>query len=481
MSSKLTVTIGSRQYQLDLSSLTFETLKQQIVELSKEDKQGSILVKITDADGCDIGTDESLQIAVTSGQLCFNAYFEPNAYVLSDINFSQKSDSDMKDDQLRIQSEALSFKEHCNQSWRKANAEASKIVQQMIDRNEQGLVIVATNTSNWQKKADPNSIKTSSNLSSFIELVNNNNNKTNTKRFAEYYMYLIKSELIILEEITIDGNVYAINCEMQCKGNVIITSQLFVTKDSVIDRQSKQTIVSIQWNTKINHDITVQLQDLEYKKVEFTEQRRWNDSIVYSQKHLQLSTSTFGFDHPYVAISYNLISNGYYNKRNYQKSIELLTKSLNIGSNALGVNCRFVAMLNYNFGNTYTQQGLCDIAIGYYQKALEIQSNIPGIYYDDISGSYNNLGNVYHKKQDWDKAIKCLQQALSIRREHTVEKVSKDIGDCCCNLGFVLRQKGEKHTASKYYQEAWHIFNIILGEWNSETIRVKMKIKQLSE
>ncbi|ETO12733.1 hypothetical protein RFI_24643 [Reticulomyxa filosa] len=480
MSSKLTVTIGSKQYQLDLSSLTFETLKQQIIELSKEDKQGSTLVKITDADGCDIETDENLQSVVTSDQKTVNAYFQPNESVLSD--------TDMKDSQLRMQSSdkvvALSLKEHCNRSWRKANVEASKMVQQMINKNEQGLIIVATNTLNWQKKkTDPNSSKTSSNLSSssfsFIELVNNNN-KTNKKQFAEYYMYLIKSELIILEGITIDGNVYAIDCEMQCKENVNITSQLFVTKNSVIDQQSKQSVIPIEWNTKMNCDIPIRLQDLEYKEEESSQQRHFDDSILYSQEHLQLSTNTFGFDHPYVAVSFNMISNCYYNKRNYKKSIELLSKALNIVLNALGVHCRFAAQLNYNFGNTYSQKGLCDIAIGYYQKALEIQLDIPGINYDDISSSYNNLGTAYLTKRELDKAIQYLEKALHIRKENTVHQMSRNIGDSCWNLANVFSQKGETHTACKYYQEAWQIFSATLGEWNFETVLAKKRIKRLN-
>ncbi|ETO02576.1 hypothetical protein RFI_34842, partial [Reticulomyxa filosa] len=50
--------------------------------------------------------------------------------------------------------EALDFKKHWNRSWRKANAEAAKRVEQMIHTNDQGLIIVAYNTLKWKNRND---------------------------------------------------------------------------------------------------------------------------------------------------------------------------------------------------------------------------------------------------------------------------------------------------------------------------------------
>ncbi|ETO35970.1 hypothetical protein RFI_01092, partial [Reticulomyxa filosa] len=125
--------------------------------------------------------------------------------------------------------------------------------------------------------------------------------------FRDYWVYIIKSKLVVFNEINIDGNLYVINSEIQCKGKITITTQLFITENTIIDQQLRQYILPILWNTKLHYDVPLQIQDIENKAEECLEKKEFDMAIFHLQKHLDFSIKTFGFYHHYVAIAYNMI------------------------------------------------------------------------------------------------------------------------------------------------------------------------------
>ncbi|ETO35546.1 hypothetical protein RFI_01518 [Reticulomyxa filosa] len=324
--------------------------------------------------------------------------------------------------------ETLDFKKHWNKNWRKSNVEASKLVKEMITKNKQGIIIVAKHLT-----------ETKSNFSSsFLHLLLNNKN-INKEQFTDYWIYVIKSKMITLDGITIDGNVYAVNCEIQCKGDVNITTQLFYTENCIIDEKLKTNSMKfILWDIKIHCDIPILLQDLEDENENFSRSGNFDDAIIYLQKHLQICTNTFGYFHPYVAISYNLI------------------------------------------GFLFDDKHQHDIAIHYYEKGLNILLNIFGLYSSFVSSLYENLGITYNKKGIYDKAIQCFHQSLKIRNQ-IFEIINTDISDSYWGLAISFENKGEMETAYKYYENAWKTYNTVLGEYNAETLRTKYRIYALSE
>ncbi|ETO00737.1 hypothetical protein RFI_36702, partial [Reticulomyxa filosa] len=58
------VTIDAKEYQFKLISLTIDELKQQILDINKDDQQENILVTITDMDGRQIEENNHLQQAI---------------------------------------------------------------------------------------------------------------------------------------------------------------------------------------------------------------------------------------------------------------------------------------------------------------------------------------------------------------------------------------------------------------------------------
>ncbi|ETN98548.1 hypothetical protein RFI_38943 [Reticulomyxa filosa] len=335
---------------------------------------------------------------------------------------------------INITTEILDFKKHWNKYWRKSNAEAMKIVMQMINSNEQGLIIVANYTNAWQMAIGKSSIRLDDNTLSLRRLIHSNNTKK--KQFEDYCLYVITSRAVILSDIEIDGNVYSVNCEIQCKGkNVKITTQLFVTKDTLVDQQVMQSISPIRWDTTIHFDIFVTIQDLENKADQFLAMRSFDEAIDYSEQALQLSIRKLGINHPYVAIIYN----------------------------TLGVVCR--------------NDRQHDKAIEYYEKALDIFVSIFGSTHLHIGTTHYNLGQSYFYKGQYDKAVECYEYSLKIRKG-IFKMNDRYIADACWNLGSTLKKKGEPKNAGKCYEEAWKIYSAIFGEWNKETLQAKINVKE---
>ncbi|ETO15599.1 hypothetical protein RFI_21766 [Reticulomyxa filosa] len=355
--------------------------------------------------------------------------------------------------------ETLSFKKYWNRYWRKANAEAAKTVEQMMNDDERGLVIVAQKISEWKIEKDSSSC-----ASSFITLINNGN--IIKKQFDQYWMYVIKTKLIILDNVNIDGNMYVINCELQCKENVNITVQVFVTKNAIVQQHTRQFFSPILWNTKIHHDISLQLQDLENKGDECSSNKRFNDSIIYLQNYLQICVDTFGFDHPFVAVSYNIIGITYDDSEQHDKAIQLFEKALKIILNIFGSNCIFVAQLYHNIGDTYYNKKQYDKSIEYYEKALKIRLDIFGDNHEDVAWSYNNLGNAYQNKKQYDKAMEFYESALKIRI-NVFGVNHEDVASSYYCVGFLNEQRGQNNEAVEFYEKCLKIRLEIFGNNHS--------------
>ncbi|ETO24809.1 hypothetical protein RFI_12347 [Reticulomyxa filosa] len=366
----------------------------------------------------------------------------------------------LRSDKQEIQSvtndpvvETLDFKKHWNRDWKKSNAEAARRLKQMIKDNEQGLIIIAKNS---------NLVRIDRDASSFIALINNS--KTEKKHLGNI-------------RLNIDGNVLSVNCELQCKENTNITTQLFVTKNSIVHCKC---ISPIQWDSTLHHDIPVQLQNLQNQANYCSENTLFDGAILHLQTALQISMDTFGLNHPHVADFCNNIGNAYSKKGRHSKAIECYKKTLKIYLSIFGSVHSHVADLYYNLGRVYKKKGDYDKSIEFYEKALKIYLQLFGINHIDIAETYNNLGNAYSGRGNHDKSIDCHQKALKIRKEF-FGNTNQGVGDSCWNLGLVLEKSAEKKTACEYFEESWRIYSIVLGEWDEVTLQAKEKVIKLSK
>ncbi|ETO30703.1 hypothetical protein RFI_06414 [Reticulomyxa filosa] len=442
---------------------------------------------------CSVNVEDVLMIITES-----NDYTKKKEQIQNVSN--DAIDYDQFESKKESVTETLDFKNHWNRNWRKANAEATKLVKQMLHDNEQGIIIVAYGTSEWTDIKDDSS-------SSFIQLIKNEN--IIKKQFRTYWLYAIKRELIILDSVNIDGNVYIVNCKFQYKENTKITTQVFVTSNVIVDQHLKESFSVIPWDIKIHHNIPLHLQYLEDKDEEYTSKKLFDTSIIYLKNYLKISINNFGLNHPYVAISYNLIGLTYNKKGQHDKAIELFGKALQIISNIFGMNCSFIAQLYGNIAKTYADKKEYNKSIEFLEKALTIQLSIFGNLHNDIANSYydlayiyekkeennkaieffektlqirlkifdinNNdvaisyfaLGNVYHNTNQYNKAIEFLEKSLQIRL-HLFGINHSDVADTYLNLGCSYDDNGQYDKAIEFHKKALQIKKLIFGNINND-------------
>ncbi|ETO17226.1 hypothetical protein RFI_20102 [Reticulomyxa filosa] len=458
--SKVFISVGTNKYQLELVSLTLETLKKQLLEVTKDDNNSNekedISIKITDVNSCAIETDEHLQQAIQNSQFHFIGYFQQqsiNELQLSELTLTsipQHNDKNSLKEMKEDTPETLDFKKHWNMDWVKSNAKAAIMVEEMKNQNKQGLIMVITN-----KISD--------------EILNNE--IANYKTFGDYRLYVIEQKVIkILNEININGNMYAIDCEIQCQHNINISTQLFVTDNVIVDYHFIPSISPIIWNSKFHHDIPVELQNY----FDSTNAFRTNNAIYCAQKALELCLNNFKYIHPYVANAYSNLGIAYRANCEYSKARDCYEKALDISFNIFGNNHGWMANLYSSYGTTYYNNNEYNEAIEYYSKSLEIRLNIFGINHINVARFYATLANTYRENEEIDKAIECSEKELHILLNLFGYK-DKDVNNVYKELGSMFRQIGKNKEACKYFEESWRICTCYLVNFMQKQENQKKK------
>ncbi|ETO01642.1 hypothetical protein RFI_35798 [Reticulomyxa filosa] len=355
-------------------------------------------------------------------------------------------------DNNKTPSETLALKKHWSTAWIRSNIEAAKLVKGMLDKNEQGLIIITNNISEWKNKIHlihSNEI----NENSFCTLINNEN--IEKEQMEDYWIYTIKRKLIIIDDdIVIDGNIYIVDCEIKLQENVQITTQVFITNNAMINQQElKQKIVPIQWDIKIHCYIPVILQDLEDKKQQCLQENCFTDAFSHAQEHLQICVDNFGSKHPFVANSYNYLG---LICEECDVAIECYKKALKISLDSFGINHPWIANICNHLGNEYGRNKQYDEAIEYCEKALAIRLHNFGINHISVARSYDDLGVPYFYTGQHDKAIKCLQKELDILL-HIFKKDHIHIAFTYENLGFVFGDKQMYSKSIEYHENSLQI------------------------
>ncbi|ETO13713.1 hypothetical protein RFI_23655 [Reticulomyxa filosa] len=462
--SEVFIFVGINKYRLELVSLTLEALKKQLFEVTKDDNNNNekenMSIKITDVNSCAIETDAHLQQAIQNSQFHFIAYFQQqsiNELQLSELTSAptpQHNDKSSPKEMKEDTPETLDFKKHWNMDWIMSNVEAAIMVEKMKSQNKQGLIMVIAN-----KMSD-------------IML---NNEIADCKEFQDYRLYVIKQKVIkILSEIDINGNMYAIDCKIECQHNINISTQLFVTDNVIIDYHFIPSISPILWNRKFHHDIPVELQSYFNRTYGFSS----NDAIFNAQKALELCLNNFKYIHAYVANSYSSLGIAYSSNREHNKARECYEKALDISLHIFGNNHGWIANLYQNYGNTYYANSVYEEVIKYYSKSLEIKIKIFGTNHINVARFYAILARAYRENKEMDKSLECSEKKLHILLNLFGYR-NAEVDDAYANLGSMCKRIGKKKEACKYLEESWKIRTIAFGEFHPITRQVKKKILQI--
>ncbi|ETO11922.1 hypothetical protein RFI_25455 [Reticulomyxa filosa] len=373
-----------------------------------------------------------------------------SADVLTTVNDKKEDNEEvMKEEHI---AEILDFRRHWDADWRAGNTEAAKRVEEALNNNEHKLIVVAYNSSEWKNVKDEYYF---SNFS-FIKLVNDDN--IIKEEFDEYWLFEIRDKLIILDNICIDGSIYIVNCELQCKKNVDIKSNIFITKNGIFSEEEKKDIKIIEWNTKIYYEILIKLQDIEENLNKYFLEKKWDDCFINSEKYLKICIETFGLNNYYVATAYNNIGILFKAKEQPDKAIEFIEKAINIMNNYEKDNM-FIAQLYHNLGESYNSLEQHDIAINLFEKAIKIKLNLFNEDHSSIIRTYNSLAFSYYQKDKNITALQLYEKVLNIR----LNKFGNDHIDIASSykcLGRCYDSIEDFYTAINYYKKSLNIIKI---------------------
>ncbi|ETO26255.1 hypothetical protein RFI_10883 [Reticulomyxa filosa] len=334
-------------------------------------------------------------------------------------------------------------KRHWSIAWTTVNWTAAIKVEQMLRKHEQGLIVIANNTHEWKHL---NVNKGSDSDCSFRKLINDKS--VVIKKKEDYLIYVIIKKMIILDDVTINGNVYAVDCDIRCQGQ--------------IDEQLRSSLAPIQWNTKMHYHIPLQLQNLQHKKQESLIAELFDEAIVYSQQFLQIYLDSFGFAFPLVADTYDCLGVLFNNKGQYDQAIECHEKALKITTDILGTDNTFAAAIDANLGLAYYNRGEADTAAEHYEKVLQIRLDILGSNHLDVADTYSFLGFLCEDLARYTQSIECHEKALMIRK--AILGHDKIVGDSIWDLGRAYEVINRTDKADEYFNEAWKIYKQIIQQ-----------------
>ena len=169
-----------------------------------------------------------------------------------------------------------------------------------------------------------------------------------------------------------------------------------------------------------------------------------------------------------ISISYSLIGEFYYEKKQFDKAISFYQKSLEIYLKTVGSNHHETANCYNNIGLAYDNKGEYDRTIDYYRKSLEIYLKTVGSIHHDTANCYNNIGSAYDNKRDHDNAIDYYNKSLEIYLK-TVGSNHPETAYCYNNIGLALNNKRDFDSAIENYNKSLEIRLKTLGSDHPDT------------
>ncbi|ETO27197.1 hypothetical protein RFI_09935 [Reticulomyxa filosa] len=326
------------------------------------------------------------------------------------------------------------------------------MVNEMIDNNQQGIVVVATNIDQLAKPND----KLFWQDIPFTMMINSNEYMKKKITIGEYSICSFHSKKIKLDDITIDGCVYAVDCVIDGIGNCHITQQLIHTGKSVIRYRFNSQVITCNW--------PIDPCKLIESGINLSSKSKFDEAIEFFRFALCVRLQILPDSDIDVAESYDLLGKAYHQKGGYETEANIIFKlnyfksfeeDLEIHFNKIGSDYHSVVNSHNNVGLVRDTKGIYDKAIECLEKSLEIRLNKLGL--DPlVADSYCHLAGIYDSKGEYDKAIKYFENTLNIwLNKRECEQYL--IAILYNNLGSTYDNKGKYNKAIEYYEKSLQI------------------------
>mgnify|MGYP001301658606 CR=1 FL=1 len=331
-----------------------------------------------------------------------------------------------------------------------------------------------------------------------LEILNKNDKETYFKKF-NLKNKLLKSNYFLIKSL---ANYYRDSAKyeeaLDCyKKLLLITKKQFGYRD--VKTALVYTLIGIIYRKKANYD----------------------ESIKYYQKSLEIRISLYGQNHKSIAENYGNLGLAWRSKGEYDKAIDFYEKALNLKLKLFGDQHNSTALTYSGLGGVIGEKGEKDKCIEYYEKALAIRLKIFGEQHTSVSTIYNNIGFELRKDEKYEKCIeyflKSLDICITLRGEnHPVTAVSYNnigaaygklknyknalinceksltiklksydedhpsVGKTYENLGDIYKGKKDISKAIEYYQKAFNIFKLKMGDKHERTRLIENYLKELN-
>ncbi|ETO34317.1 hypothetical protein RFI_02778, partial [Reticulomyxa filosa] len=422
MSFRAFVCIENKISEVTFASLSLKSLGDKVKELinNRTDlkAENPFNFKIVDINDQSIDNDQKLRSAFDTDPVCFFVHF-----------IDRNNDKEMKypnDEKRDIENIELDQ----NKPWNEANKVAHTIVEQMVEKKRNGIVIVSTSL---DQLARPNDRWFFQNIP-FTMMINSHKYMKEKKVISPYVVYSFHSENITFDNVTIDGCVYVIDCVINGIGHFHITQHLIHTRQSVIHYTFQQHVFTVLLPIDSNKFMK--------SGIDLYEKSNFDEAISLIRFALCVRLQTRSDPDIDIAHAFYWLGKVYNEKGEFDKSIEYHKKALTIRLDKLEPD-------HIDIGESYNMLGIAhdnkreyDKALEFYQKTLVIWSKKLDSSHSDVADSYNNLGRVYYMKAEYDKAYKHHKKALDIYSKKSDENQIK-VAICHCHLGNVHYRKGE--------------------------------------
>ncbi|ETO06037.1 hypothetical protein RFI_31359, partial [Reticulomyxa filosa] len=342
-------------------------------------------------------------------------------------------------------------KKRIENPWNEANKIAHTIVEQMVKKNQSGIVVVSINL---DQLARPNDRWFFQNIP-FTMMINSHKYMKEKKVIPPYTVYSFHSKNITFDNIIIDGCVYAIDCVINGIGHFHITQYLIHTRKSVICYTFQQPVFTVSWPIDLNKFME--------SGMDLCKESNFDEAISLLRFIICVRLQTLDKSDVEVSYAFFWLAEAFLAKKDFDRSIAYNKKALKIILDKLGSDHIDVSKVYCALGIAYNGKGEYDKASDYHQQALEIQLKNVGDSHNDVASSYDSLGRVYCMKAEYDKAYEYHEKALNIYLKQLDEN-QIDVSLCYCHLGNVLRGKGEYVKSIEYHEKGLNVLLEQFGE-----------------
>jgi tetratricopeptide (TPR) repeat protein len=163
----------------------------------------------------------------------------------------------------------------------------------------------------------------------------------------------------------------------------------------------------------------------------------------------------------------------------FAEAKDMFERALAIDESTYGPDHPDVAIDVNNLGSVLQALGDMEGAKKMYERALAIDESTYGPDHPTVAIRVNNLGSVLQALGDMEGAKKMYERALAID-ESTYGPDHPDVAIDVNNLGLVLKALGDLKGAKKMYERALSIFTEYLGEDHPDTVTVQNNLDSLS-